>query len=116
MQIYLYIVAATLIFGFAAPQKGRKRIFYIALMTAIYMFVCCFRYYHLTGDLMKYHTEFNTTASYGWLSDEVLREGRNSGFFLLMKLVNDEINFEVTGERPGQSSCSGNCSTCGGCH
>ena len=89
MQIYLYIVAATLIFGFAAPQKGRKRIFYIALMTAIYMFVCCFRYYHLTGDLMKYHTEFNTTASYGWLSDEVLREGRNSGFFLLMKLVNE---------------------------
>lgn len=34
----------------------------------------------------------------------------------LMKLVNDEINFEVTGERPSESACSGNCSSCGGCH
>ncbi len=34
----------------------------------------------------------------------------------LMKLVNDEINFEVTGERPSASSCTGNCGTCGGCH
>ena len=34
----------------------------------------------------------------------------------LMNLVNDEINFEVTGERPSQSACSGNCSSCGGCH
>jgi len=34
----------------------------------------------------------------------------------LMSLVNDEINFEVTGERPSQSACSGNCSSCGGCH
>ncbi len=34
----------------------------------------------------------------------------------LMRLVNDEINFEVTGERPSASSCTGNCGTCGGCH
>ncbi len=34
----------------------------------------------------------------------------------LMNLVNDEINFEVTGERPSASSCTGNCSSCGGCH
>ena len=34
----------------------------------------------------------------------------------LMNLVNDEINFEVTGERPSASACSGNCSSCGGCH
>ncbi len=34
----------------------------------------------------------------------------------LMRLVNDEINFEVTGERPSASACSGNCSSCGGCH
>ncbi|MBR5539379.1 MAG: YlbF family regulator [Clostridia bacterium] len=34
----------------------------------------------------------------------------------LMSLVNDEINFAVTGERPSESACSGNCSTCGGCH
>ena len=34
----------------------------------------------------------------------------------LMNLVNDEINFEVTGERPSASACSGNCSSCAGCH
>ncbi len=34
----------------------------------------------------------------------------------LMSLVNDEINFAVTGERPSESACSGNCSSCGGCH
>ena len=34
----------------------------------------------------------------------------------LMRLVTDEINFEVTGERPSASACSGNCSSCGGCH
>ena len=34
----------------------------------------------------------------------------------LMNHVNDEINFAVTGERPSASACSGNCSSCGGCH
>ena len=34
----------------------------------------------------------------------------------LMSQVNDEINFAVTGERPSESACSGNCSSCGGCH
>ena len=33
----------------------------------------------------------------------------------LMKEVNDELNFQITGERPS-SSCTGNCSSCGGCH
>ena len=33
----------------------------------------------------------------------------------LMKEVNDELNFQITGERP-QSACTGNCSSCGGCH
>ncbi|MBD8960478.1 MAG: YlbF family regulator [Clostridiales bacterium] len=33
----------------------------------------------------------------------------------LMKEVNDELNFRITGERP-QSACTGNCSSCGGCH
>lgn len=88
MSIYLYIVAATLIFGAIMPQQGKKRIFYMILMTAIHMFVCAFRYNHLTGDLMKYHFIFNNMASYGWLSEEVLQEGRNTGFYLLMKLVN----------------------------
>lgn len=92
MSIYLYIVAATLILGAIMPQQGRKRIYYILLMTAIHMFVCGFRYNHLTGDLMKYHFMFNNMASSGWFSEEVLQNGRNSGFFLLMKLINTITN------------------------
>lgn len=34
----------------------------------------------------------------------------------LMNKVNDEINFMITGERPSESACTGNCSSCGGCH
>ena len=32
----------------------------------------------------------------------------------LMTLVNNEIKFAITGERP--SECTHDCSTCGGCH
>ena len=89
MSIYLVIVAATLLLGAVMPQQGRKRIWYILLMTAVHAFVCAFRYEHLTGDLMKYHNTFNSLAEYGWFSDEVLQEGRNSGFMLLMKLIGE---------------------------
>lgn len=88
MSIYLYIVAATLILGILMPQQGRKRIFYIILMAGIHAFVLGFRYQHLTGDLIKYHNTFDSMALSGWFSPEVLQEGRNTGFFLLMKLVN----------------------------
>lgn len=93
MSIYLIIVAAVLILGAVMPQKGRRRGWYIALMTAVHTFVCAFRYNHLTGDLKKYHWEFLQVGQYGWFSQEVLHEGRNAGFYLLMKLVN-----ELTGE------------------
>ncbi len=33
----------------------------------------------------------------------------------LMAKVNDEITFGITGERP-EHSCSGNCTSCSGCH
>lgn len=92
MSIYLVIVAATLVLGVLMPQSGKNRKYYIILMTAIHLFVSAFRYNHLTGDLMKYHYEFNTMASYGWFSEEVLHEGRNSGFYLLMKLINTLTN------------------------
>lgn len=88
MSIYLYIVAATLILGAIMPQKGRERVFYIAVIAALHAFVCGFRYQHLTGDLMKYHHMFNTYGDIGWFSDEILQEGRNTGFQFLMKLVN----------------------------
>ena len=88
MEIYIYLVAATLVFGAILPQKGKNRKYYIILLTGLHMFVCAFRYYHLTGDLMKYHAIFNSLSSAGWGSEAVLQEGRNSGFMLLMKLVN----------------------------
>lgn len=93
MKIYLYIVAAVLIFGVLLPQKGPKRKYYVILMTAIHTFVCAFRYEHLTGDLLKYNWEFSQMATYGWFSQEVLQDGRNTGFYMLLKLVN-----ELTGE------------------
>lgn len=85
---YILLVAAVLLFGAIMPQKGRNRIWYILLMTAIHAFVCAFRYNHLTGDLMKYHNTFNNMVSHGLFSDAVFNEGRNSGFLFLMKLVN----------------------------
>lgn len=89
MSIYLTIVIAVLVLGAVMPQKGRERIWYIALMTALHAFVCAFRYEHLTGDLMNYHWDFIQLGGYGWFSAEVLHEGRNTGFYMLMKLVNE---------------------------
>lgn len=86
-NIYLYIVAVTLVLGLLMPQKGEKRKYYIIILTLIHIFVSGFRYQFLTGDLMKYHTSFTTVAQFGWFSDEVLQNGRNFGFFMFMKLI-----------------------------
>lgn len=88
MEIYLYIVAAVLIFGLLMPQKGPERKYYIALMTVIHAFVCGLRYQFLTGDLHKYYYTFLNSGTYGWFSEELLAEGRNTGFMFLNKLVN----------------------------
>lgn len=87
MSIYLIIVAITIVFGFLMPQEGKKRKNYIILMALIHTFVCAFRYNHLTGDLMKYHWTFLQLADADWFSQDVLQGGRNSGFFLLNKLI-----------------------------
>lgn len=93
MKIYLYIVAAVLLLGAIMPQEGPQRKYYIVLMTIIHTFVCAFRYEHLTGDLLKYHYMFLQYDDMGWFSAELLQEGRNAGFYILNKLVN-----ELTGE------------------
>lgn len=87
MSIYLIIVAAVLLLGAVMPQEGRRRIWYIALMTAVHAFVCAFRYQHLTGDLMKYHYTFNMLSEMAWFGPEVYNQGRNFGFMFLMKMV-----------------------------
>lgn len=33
-----------------------------------------------------------------------------------MNCVNEEITFQITGERPSESGCTHDCSTCKGCH
>ncbi|MBP3919836.1 MAG: YlbF family regulator [Clostridia bacterium] len=33
-----------------------------------------------------------------------------------MNHVNEEITFQITGERPSESNCTHDCSTCKGCH
>lgn len=87
MSIYLIIVALTLILGVIMPQQGPKRKNYIILMAVIHGFICAFRYQYLTGDLMKYQWNYSHLFQYGWFSEEVLQEGRNAGFQLLMKLT-----------------------------
>lgn len=87
MSIYWIIVVAVIIFGMILPQDGRKKKQYIIVMAALHAFVCGFRYKYLTGDLLKYAWEYSSMSGYGWFSDEVFHEGRNAGFYWLMKLI-----------------------------
>ena len=89
MSIYIQLVLITLVLGVIMPQKGPKRIYYIAVMTALFMFVSAFRYKHLTGDLIKYNNIFNALADCGWFSEYTLQDGRNSGFFLFLKFIQE---------------------------
>lgn len=97
MEIYLIIVAIVIILGLIMPQHESAKKSYIVVMAVLHSFVCGFRYMHLTGDLMKYHFEYNNVVNYGWTSEEVLHEGRNAGFYLLMKLFSEltNSNFQV---------------------
>ncbi len=87
IEIYWFIAIAAIVLGLLLPQQGRKKIYYIVIMAAIHTFVCGFRYQYLTGDLQAYHNVYVTLPQYGWLSDEVIQEGRNTGFYLFMKLI-----------------------------
>lgn len=87
MEIYIYLVAASIIFGMIMPQQGPKRKNYIILMAVIHAFVCAFRYQYLTGDLLKYQWMYSHLYDDAWFSKEVWDGGRNGGFTMLMKLV-----------------------------
>ena len=86
MSVYWIIVAAVIILGVILPQTGINRKYYIWIMAVMHAFVCGFRYMYLTGDLRKYASDYGAMLNYGWFSDEVFQEGRNFGFFWLMKL------------------------------
>lgn len=87
IEIYWFIAIAAIVLGLLLPQQGRKKIYYIVIMAAIHTFVCGFRYQYLTGDLQAYHNVYVTLPQYGWFSDEVIQEGRNTGFYMFMKLI-----------------------------
>lgn len=86
-EIYLYIVAATLLLGYLMPQKGEKRKYYILVMTLIHIFISGFRYYHLTGDLLKYHHTFNIMGTSEWFSETIKNDWKNTGFMIFLKLM-----------------------------
>ena len=89
MKTYLFIVAAVLVLGVFMEQRGNGNKKYIILMAALHTFVCGFRYMYLTGDLRKYAAGYYEIVKSGWLSENVLHEGRNTGFFLLMKVLSE---------------------------
>lgn len=92
MEVYLYIVAATIILGMIMPQEGYFRKWYIIFMAILHAFVCGFRYKFLTGDLLKYEWTYRDLLNHSWFSENVLQEGRNTGFFMFMKLVSTITN------------------------
>ena len=92
MEIYLIVVAIVIILGLAMPQHGVEKKTYIIVMAVVHAFVCGFRYMYLTGDLRKYAWDYYCMVNYSWTSQDVLHEGRNSGFFLLMKLFSELTN------------------------
>lgn len=87
VTVYWLIVAAVIVFGFIMPQVVQQRKTYIVVMAALHTFVCGFRYKYLVGDLIKYYNQYLYVNNYGWFSENVFHEGRNAGFYWLMKLV-----------------------------
>lgn len=91
-EVYWYIVAACIIFGIIMPQHGRGRKAYIILMAVVHAFISSCRYQFLTGDLLKYNTEFQDVRWFGYFSERVLHEGKNTGFYWIMKFLSDITN------------------------
>lgn len=58
MEIYLFLVAATVVLARFLPQRR----WYILTVMLLHCLVCGLRHPHLTGDLMKYHWQFLTQS------------------------------------------------------
>ena len=71
------------------PQDKYRRKTYVMLMTVLHTFICAFRYQFLTGDLIKYNTEFRHLRDVGYFSDQAIHEWKNTGFSWMMKFVGD---------------------------
>lgn len=97
MEIYLFIVAAIIVLGLILPQYGNNKKIYIIIMAFLHTFACGFRYMYLTGDLRKYASDYYNMKGYGLFSDFIIQDGRNTGFFVLMKFWSgiSDGNFQV---------------------
>ncbi|MBR2809846.1 MAG: EpsG family protein [Solobacterium sp.] len=95
--VYWLLVGVILAAGLIMPQEGKKRIFYIILITVVNILVCGLRYQHLVGDLMKYHSIFNHWSRYNIVGVVVENGYRNIGFFLLMNMAAklSNVNYQV---------------------
>lgn len=87
VKVYYYMLAAVLIFAAFLSQHGKQKKTYIILMAVLHAFVCGWRYMYLIGDLRKYAWNYYTIVDSEWFSAEVFNDGRNFGFFWLMKLL-----------------------------
>lgn len=89
MNIYwiVLIVTAVLALLFKNNKKG-----FVISASAVHTFVCGFRYMYMHGDLRKYAYEFILIQDYDWKSEELLRGGRNTLFYVLNKLVAECAN------------------------
>lgn len=92
MSIYWFIVASVIVLGMIIPQDGYGRKIYVLIMASIHIFVCAFRYEYLTGDLIKYDTEFRHLQGVSFFSEEAIHDWKNTGFYWLMKVVGDVTN------------------------
>lgn len=94
MNIYWEVLIITAVL--AVIFKNNKKMFVLSA-SAVHIFVCGFRYVHMHGDLLKYNYEFEDTLNYAWNSPEILHEGRNSLFYMVMKFIAEltNCNFQV---------------------
>lgn len=94
MNIYWIVLIITAILAILF-QNDRKS--FVITTSMVHIFVEGFRYRFMHGDLMKYHSEFIETVNHAWTSPEILRDGRNTLFYMLMKFVAEAFhqNFQV---------------------
>lgn len=89
MNIYWIVLIITAVL--ALIFKNNKKWFIISA-SAVHTFVCGFRYMYMHGDLQKYAYEFDLIKDYPWGSNDLLKDGRNTLFYFLNKLVAEYAN------------------------
>lgn len=89
MNIYWEVLIIT---AFLAVLFHNQRKAFVITTAAVHVFVCGFRYKFMHGDLLKYYSEFSAATDYAWNSEEIIRDGRNTLFYVLNKFVADTTN------------------------